>query len=189
MTNTSNGRNYIGRPQTDASDVKDVITEFEQNIRIFRYCGGIGGGGCVVPAGIEYVVWPFRVSKYIVYNRKVIFHNPELTGLRFYTDAGADILCPNSIDVEQDFYMGLSASDSDDPETTAKAGTVLNGAPPYDIEFRAEKIPQPTDPSWESIIYVYVWWGNTAWINLGSAFHDLTQPSIELVKHDNELRI
>ena len=82
--------------------------------------------------------------------------------------------------------MGLSASALDDPETTARAGVELSGALPYDISFNADKCPQPNDPAWEAIIYVYVWWGDATLVNEGSAFHDFTNPLISLVKNDNE---
>lgn len=191
MTNNSGGRKIINRPQSDTQDLRDNVTEYSQNIRIFRFCAiGVGGGGdCIAPTGSEYVIWPFRVSKFITHISKVTFHNPELTGLQFFTDAGVLGLCPYSLGTEQDFYIGLAATDSLDPETTAKAGTVLNGLPPYDIEFPTNKCPQPTEVGWDSIIYVYVWWGDSTFINAGGAFFDLTKPSIELVKMDNEMSI
>lgn len=189
MSIHSDGRQFISRPQSDNSKVKDTVTTYDQNIRIFRYCGGAGGGACVTPAGTQFVIWPFRVPKFITHISKVIFNNPELTGLQFFTDGGADAFCAHTLAVEQDFYMGLAATALEDPEPTARAGTVLNGLPPYDIEFPVDKCPQPTDTGWENIIYVYVWWGNSAFIDAGSAFHDLTEPSIELVKVDNEMKI
>lgn len=185
----SEGKKFKARPQTELYNIKDQVTEYANNIRIFTFCGGLGGGDCVNPAGQTYVIWPFKVDKHITYIRQLTFHNPEFTGLRFYTDAGADIFCAHNIGSEKTFYMGLSASPSDDPETVARAGTSLSGALPYDIVFNAEKCPQPSDPAWEAIVYVYVWWGDSTFVNEGSAFHDFTNPLISLTKNDNEKSI
>lgn len=186
---SSSGLNFKGRPQSEAHELKDDVTQFTTNIRVFRFCGGLGGGGCVIPVGSQYVIWAFKVSKHVTYNRKVVFHNPEFTGVRIYSDGGPDIFCTNSLGSEVSFWMGLSASASADPETTAKAGVQLSGALPYDIEFSAQKCPQPTDAAWNSIIYAYLWFDSPDVINEGSTFGTIDNPSMKLVQHDNDSRI
>lgn len=160
-------------------------------IRLFQICGGAGGGECLEPAGVEYVIWAYRVPKFITYNRKVVFNNPEFLGVQMFNDAGPAGFCDHSVGTEQVFYVGLSASSADDPEATAKAGVELSGDLPYEIEFYADKIPQPTDPDWENIIYVYVWWGSTAFINGGNVGGQISndRPLFQLVKHDYDIKI
>ena len=182
-------KKYLGHPQSDQNGIKDNITEYEQNIRIFTYCSALGGGACVTPVGVEYVMWPYKVSKFITRLKKVVLHNPEYTGLRFYTDAGPDGLCPNSIGVEKDFYVGLSSSATENPAKVAFNGVLCSGAVPYDIEFSGRQLPQPIDIAWNAYIYVYVWWGDSLYINAGSAFKDLSMPIFELVKIDCEMKI
>lgn len=182
----SNGPlNFKGRPDTDIQDT----------VRILLYCGGGGGGACPDTLGAEYVILPYRVPRYITYNRKIIFVNNEFFGFRIYSDGGSDGLCDHSLSVEQSFWIGLSASDADDPETTAKAGVELSGALPYEIEFPADKCPQPTDPAWENIVYVYVWWGDSNFINESGfsaasieAVTNATSAPLKLIKHDKDTK-
>lgn len=157
---------------------------------LVQLCGGSGGGDCVQPIGTEYVIWAYRVPKFITYNRKVVFNNPEFLGVQVFDDAGPAGFCSHSIGNEQPFWVGLSASDADDPESTAKAGVQLSGDLPYDIEFYADKIPQPTENDWEAIIYVYVWWGDSGFIN-GGSISGLSEsnPLFQLVKHDYDIKI
>ncbi len=171
--------NFKGAPKSQ-QDYDPVL--------LFRNCGGSGGGGCVLPIGLTHVIWAYRVPKFITYNRKIIFDNPEFLGVRIYNDAGSNGFCPNTIGTEQTFWVGLGVSSSLDPETTAKKGVELSGVLPYQIEFQADKIPQPTDPLYVNIIYVYVWWGDAGFINENAAITN-ERPAFDLVKHDYDIKI
>lgn len=171
--------NFKGRPKTEQ--------EYSP-LQLFLECGGSGGGACLPLIGSTYVRWAFRVPKHITYNRKIVFLNPEFIGVRIYTDGGPVGLCDHSLGTEIPFYMGLSASIAADPETTAKAGVQLGGALPYEIEFLANKIPQPTDPAWTNIIYAYLWWGNPNTVNEGSVMAN-DSPIMQLIKHDYDIKI
>lgn len=171
--------NFKGSPKSQ-QDYDPVI--------LFRKCGDSGGGSCLLPIGLEYVIWAYRVPKFITYNRKVIFENPELLGVRLYSDAGNNGFCPNSLGAEQSFWVGLGVTDSLDPEATAKKGVELIGALPYETEFQADKIPQPIDPLYENIIYVYVWWGDAGFINDTSSVTN-ERASFLLVKHDYDIKV
>lgn len=182
---SESGLQFKGRPNTDSKDT----------VRVLLYCGGGGGGGCPDVLGAQGVILPFRVPKYITYNRKIVFNNNEFFGFRIYTNAGSDGLCPNSLGTEKNFWMGLSSDSAADMETTAKAGLQLSGATPYEIEFPADLCPQPTDAAWENIVYVYVWWGDSNYMNetgfsaaamletIGSDNSALT-----LIKHDKDTK-
>jgi len=90
--------------------------------------------------------------------------------------------------------MGLSSDSAADPESTAKAGIELSGALPYEVEFPADKCPQPTDAAWENIVYVYVWWGDSNLMNksgftaAGMEEATGTTAALTLVKHDKDSR-
>lgn len=174
---------FTGRPNTDSKDT----------VRLLLYCGGGGGGGCPDVLGATGLMLPIRVPRYITYNRKIVFQNNEFFGFRIYSDAGNDGLCDHSLGTEQSFWMGLTADSGADIETVAKAGLELSGALPYEVEFPALLCPQPTDPAWENIVYVCVWWGSAEYMNesgfsaaaiatvLGS-----TSSPITLIKHDKD---
>lgn len=170
--------NFKGTPNTDNEDT----------VRLLLYCGGGGGGGCVEPLGTEGVMLAYRVPKYITYNRKIIFENKEFLGIRIYNDGGPAGFCDHSIgSVEKTFWIGLTSDSTADIETVAKRGYELSGALPYDIEFPAEKCPQPTDAAWENIVYVAVWWGDASLMvdNVPSA---IIPESLDLKKHDKDTK-
>lgn len=175
---TDSGLAFKGRPNTDQ----------EETMRVIRYCGGSGGGECIPTLGATGIVLAYRVPKYITYNRKIVFHNPEFTGVRIYTDGGVAGLCSHSLGTAQDFWIGLAADPGLDIETTAKAGLAIAAATPlpYDLEFNAQNCPQPTDPAWENIVYVYIYWGNSGFVNEGGA---ITTDDLLLIKHDKDSRI
>ena len=175
---SDSGLNFKGRPNTDNIET----------LRILRYCGGSGGGDCLEPLGVEGIVLPYRVPKYITYNRKIIFHNNEFFGIRIYNDGGPAGFCSHSLGSPADFYIGLAADPNLDMETTAKAGLFIsrNEVLPYDIEFDTRLCPQPDDPAWENIVYVYVWWGDSSFMAEGG---DIDVGSITLTKHDKDSKI
>lgn len=169
--------NFKGTPNTDSDDT----------VRLLRYCGGAGGGGCLEPLGITGIMLAYRVPKFITFNRKIILENKEFLGVRIYNDAGPAGFCDHSIGTEQNWFIGLTADSGADIEDTAKAGYELNGALPYDIEFPADLCPQPTDPTWESIVYVAVYWGSATFLNdnVPSAVAEI---SFDLKKHDKDTK-
>lgn len=169
--------NFKGRPNTDSLDT----------VRLLLYCGGSGGGACLEPVGVTGVMLAYRVPKYITYNRKIIFENKEFLGIRVFNDGGPAGFCDHSISTEQPFWIGLTADSAADIETTAKNGYVLTGAPPYDIEFPADLCPQPTDPAWENIVYVAVFWGNAGFL-IDNVSGVVTEQALDLKKHDKDSR-
>lgn len=171
--------NFKSRPNTDSIDT----------VRLLLYCGGQGGGGCLLPLGTTGVMLAYRVPKFITFNRKIIFENLDLLGVRIFDDGGPDgFFCSSTIgNNEQTWWMGLTADSAADIEATAKAGYQLSGEPPYDIEFPANRCPQPTDAAWESVVYVAVFWGSTEFMNDNTSGRVNTQ-SFNLKKHDKDSR-
>lgn len=169
--------NLKGTPNTDNLDT----------VRLLLYCGGGGGGGCVEPIGAQGIMLAYRVPKFITYNRKIIFENKEFLGVRIFTDGGPAGFCDHSTGTEIEFWMGLTSDANADIETAAKAGYQLSGAPPYDIEFPAEKCPQPTEAAWENIVYVALWWGDSGYM-VDNTTGAITEQAFDLKKHDKDTR-
>ena len=166
----------VGRP--------DAMLE-DANYLFFVYCGGMGGGGCVIPLGVTGVSYPVKIPKFITRNTKLVFENPEFIGIRLYTDAGPAGFCANSIGTEVPFYMALSVDGLLTGEQIMAQGVQLSGALPYSIEFNELKIPQPTHPDWDGNIYVQLYWGNAAYINGAGGLPDNT--TLQITKHDYEI--
>lgn len=159
----------------------------------FTYCGGMGAGTCLVPLGITGIALPYKVPKAITRHKRIIFENREFYGVRLYTNAGSNGLCPNSIGTEVPFYAALSADGLLTGEKVMAQGVQLSGPVPYEIEFKEHKIPQPIDPNYENVIYLQLFWGDTELINeLGEVSdnsHTPTPQSFRIVKHDYEINL
>lgn len=175
------GRTDKGRP--------DAMVE--AGYLAFRYCGGAGGGGCLVPAGATGVVLEYQLQRYIVFNKRIVFENKEFFGVRFYTDAGPDGFCSHTLGVEVPVYMALSIDGNlTDAEVQAR-GVPLTGALPYAIEFNAKDIPQPYEGGWASHIFVHLYWGSAGYLNQSSDIIGAlpTENSFRITKHDYDVKL
>lgn len=169
---SNSGQLAVGRPDA----------EVEASYLYFRYCGGVGAGDCLTPIGATSIVLSYRIPRFVVRNRKIIFENRELFGIRIYTDGGSDGLCPNSLDVEQNWYIALSADGIlTDAEIIAR-GQQLSGVLPYQIEFLEDDIPQPKEASWQGRIFVHIYWGSAVYLNEG--LNPITEQSLRIIKHE-----
>lgn len=159
----------------------------------FTYCGGMGAGFCLTPLGITGIALPFRVPKAITRNKRIIFENREFYGVRIYTNAGSNGLCDNSIGTEVPFYAALSADGQLTGEQVMAQGVQLSGPTPYEIEFKENKIPQPSELDWQNIIWLQLYWGSAAYLNeLGQPTDTSHKPdgsSFRIVKHDYEINL
>lgn len=158
----------------------------EAGFLFFRYCGGQGGGGCLVPLGVTKTSFLINIPKFIVHHRRIIFENKEFDGIRIYTDGGAFGGCPNTLGTEVSWYMALSNSGVMSDADIISKGLLLSGALPYQIEFGQEKIPQPVEGGYSGVIYVHVLWGNAGYINEGGT---IDNNSIKIVKHDYDITL
>ena len=151
----------------------------------FVYCGGSGGGGCVLPIGTTGLTYPVKIPKFITRNTKLIFENPEFGGIRIYSDAGPSGFCANSLGSDVPCYMALSVDGNLTPEQIMARGVILTGPTPYTIEFTENKIPQPLNPLWDGNIYVQLYWGNAGYLSgIGANPSD---NSLQITKHDYEI--
>ena len=162
----------------------DAMVE-EATHLFFVYCGGRGGGGCVLPIGATGLTYPVKIPKFITRNIRLVFENPEFGGIRIYSDGGASGFCDHSLGADVDCYMALSIDGSLTPEQIMQRGVILTGPTPYTIEFTENKIPQPLNPLWDGNIYVQLYWGNAAYISgIGANPSDNT---LQITKHDYEI--
>lgn len=160
----------------------------------FTYCGGSGAGLCLLPLGISGIAIPFKVPKSITRNTRIIFENREFYGVRLWSNAGSNGLCPNSIGApEMPFWAALSADGLLTGKQVMEQGVQLSGATPYEIEFKELKIPQPKDSNWQGRIYLQLYWDRPDLINeLGQPSDSSHRPdatSFRIVKHDYEINI
>lgn len=170
------GQANVGRP--DAS--------VDAGFMFWQYCGGKGGGGCVNPLGVTGKVLSYRMPRFIVRNKRIIFENKELYGVRIYSDGGAAGFCSHSLGVEQGFYMALSSDGNLTDEEVVQRGKFITGALPMDIEFLAKDIPQPVLPTWDGYIFVHLYWGNTSFVSEGDT---IDENSMRIKKHDYDIQL
>ncbi len=186
MTQSSSGLQKRGRP--------DALVEASH--LAFQYCGGSGAGSCLDPLVGRSTFFLIEVPKFIAYNRRLVLLNDEVTGLRFWNDAGSDGICSHSMgSTEYPFWLAFSDGNSGGfmtDEEIENQGIQLSGALPYEIEVPADKLPQPVlpgggpNPEWTSVIYVHVLWKEPGLINEGG---DIGKRSLRVVKHDYDIVI
>ena len=184
---STSGRQNAGRPDAMVEGNKSPAGSYEADplALFFTYCGGSGGGACILPMGVSSVVYDLMLPKRVVYNRRMVFLNREFYGVRIYSNGGPSGPCPNSLGVEQPFYMALSKDGlMTEAEVMAK-GVVLSGPLPYEIELKANRIPQPTDPGYLARVFVHLVWGNPGYIS--STGITPNRNSLQLVKHDYDI--
>lgn len=162
---------------------------------LFRYCGGLGGGGCLEPVTGQFTTFLIEVPKFIVYNRRITFLNKEVSGIRFFNDAGPDGLgCDHSLGgTEFPFWVAFSDAGSGGSitaEQIERRGIQLSGELPYTFDVPAEYLPQPVlpgggaNPDWTAVIYVHILWKVPGLINAGG---DIGPHSFKIVKHDYDV--
>lgn len=172
------GRLAVGRP--------DAMVD--AGYQFFRFCGGSGGGGCLAPLGATGVVLSYRLQKFIVFNRRIVFENKEFFGVDVYTDAGPDGFCSYSLGSRVNTYMALSIDGNlTDAEVQAR-GVILTGALPYDVEFDAKDIPQPYENGWADHIFVHLYWGNAGYLN-NNTTGVIDNSAFRIKKHDYDVRL
>lgn len=173
---SDSGFKKVGRPDANV----------DGGFIFYQYCGGKGGGGCLEPLGTTGIVLEYRMPRFIVRNRRIIFENKELFGIRIYSDGGAAGFCDHSLGVEQGFYMALSSDGNLTDEEVQSRGKFITGALPFDIEFLAKEIPQPAELSWDNQIFVHIYWGNVNFINEGG---EITEDAMRIKKHDYDIQL
>lgn len=175
---SDSGQKDVGRPDA----------KIDGGFIFYMYCGGSGGGGCITPLGVTGVVLAYRVPKFIVRNRRIIFENKEWFGIRIFTNGGSDGFCPNTLGSEVGFYMALSADGQLTDAQVVQRGKFVSGALPYDIEFLGKDMPQPAEgANWLGYIFVHIYWGNTGYMNEGG--NAITENALRIKKHDYDIQL
>lgn len=143
---------------------KDIIVQgYPKNLvrgSDFSYspgCGGSGAGFCYLPASFSYIWWRIFATNFVVRNRRLVLQN---ISFKSYANAGNNGLCPNSEGASQDYDVVLSyASDPSNINAANELTRVtIPGSQtiPFELEFSAIQIPQPTDPRWNGIFLVII---------------------------------
>lgn len=168
------GKSDIGYPNTQQLTSSDYI--------YVQPCGGLGGAICPGPLGAKYYVYPIRIPKFVVFNRRMFFRNPELFSIDPHTDGGFDGLCDNSLDTRVPWKISFSV-DGVLTDDEMQAGAEFDQAPPFEIEVGHLKLPQPTDPSWENKIFVHIWHGDPLHVQF------FGNVQLDLIKHDYDIKL
>lgn len=164
------------------------------NFMILRFCGGAGGGGCAIQLGVTQFVYSIKVPKFIVYNRSMVFENPEQVGIDIYTDAGATMFCDHSAGSRVNWWIGFSDNGIlTDAQVKAQNMMidVTTDPPPQTIEVQGIKLPQPVlkgggaNPNWENRIYVHIVWDSPSYVTEAG----VSEASLRLTKHDYDIKI
>lgn len=156
---------------------------------IYRYCGGSGGGGCPVVQNKTQVRFGIDLNPYLVRNNSILFRNPEFFGFVVYPDAGSDGFCSNSyvLGTERSWYLGFSNTGTlTDDQVISQQLLQTAGAPPFDIEVSANKLPQPTDSDWTGILYVHIVWLNRLDVSDQQYIDDVQY--LRVVQHNYEVK-
>lgn len=174
---SDNGYQKVGRPDAGV----------DAGFLFMQYCGGSGAGGCLFPLGVTHAEIFFRMPRFIVRNKRIVFENKEFTGVRIYNNGGAAGLCANSLGVEQGFWMALSADGQLTEDEVKTKGKFITGALPYDIEFLAKDIPQPVGGDWLGYIVVQLVWASPLYLNEGGGIPN--QNSMRIKKHEYDIQL
>lgn len=158
---------------------------------IYLFCsGGRGGGACATVTGTTSIKFSVDVNPFDVYNQSLLIQNPESTPVRFYTDAGSDGFgCSHTFGNEVSWYLGFSDDGNLTDGQIIAQNNIFSGAPPYNIEILANKLPQPTAANWQNKIWLHIYWGNPAYVT------GMDMPSIsnnkqylKILKHNFEVK-
>ncbi len=145
--------------------------------------GGKGGGATCYPIGYSMKVIEYKVPKFDVYNRKVILFNKSFD---VYLDGGADPGFPGGrlAGARMDWWLGFGTTDALTAEQVVAQNIKITTPYPCEIEVDAADLPQPTDPSWENKIFIYMYWGNPNFV-IGTR-QDI---DLDVIKHDYDIKI
>lgn len=174
---SDSGYKKVGRPDSG----------IDAGFLFMQYCGGTGGGGCAFPLGVTHAEIYFKMPRFIVRNKRVVFENKEFMGVRIFTDGGASGFCPNSPGVEVGFWIALSADGQLTQDQVKAKGKFINGVLPYDIEFLAKDIPQPIGSDWLGYIVVQLVWDSLSYVNEGASIPN--QNSMRIKKHEYDIQL
>lgn len=125
-------------------------------------CGGMGAGECKLPAGFSYIFWEIKVNPFSAHNSKLVLYNESF---RAFTDSPLGICDHNEgtpVDIELLlFYKQPTGATLDKSLATGSVTIPANIMLPFEVEFDAAFLPQPTNPSYERKIWAAIDLGAT----------------------------
>lgn len=129
------------------------------------YCGGMGGGGCVLPVGVDRVTWSIENDPFAVRNRLLLLRNENR--IQFHSDAGPSGFCAHTAGTLQQYWVAVSV-DGNLTVDEIKAQNVIGGLEGFlelaFYEFDDTFLPQPDNPLYDGNTYVTVYWGNANFV-------------------------
>lgn len=124
-------------------------------------CGGMGAGGCQLPAAFSYIFWEIKVNPFSQHNSKLVLYND-------YFKAHQDIpfgTCPHNtggpVDIELLLFYKQPTGQLDKSKSTARVSIPADITLPLEVEFDAVSLPQPTHPDYERKIWAVIDLGQT----------------------------
>lgn len=119
--------------------------------------GGLGAGACFLPAGFSYIYWPVKVNPFSVRNNRLVLKDEDFFP---YTNAGFDGICANSNGSKMPFDVyTLVAAPTSGLDTSLAKGRVSvlsTQTLPFEVEFLAAQLPQPSDAGYAGRIWIAV---------------------------------
>lgn len=148
----SEGRRNKGFP---SNQIKGVDWTFSPG------CGGAGAGGCQLPATFNYIFWEIKVNPFSQHNSELVLHSDFF---KAYTDIPTGT-CPHnigsSVDMELLLFYKQPTGALDKSQATGSVSIPAGIMMPYDVEFDAVNLPQPTHPDYERKIWAVLDLGQT----------------------------
>jgi hypothetical protein len=147
--------------------------------------GGKGGGAFFVYVGSDMKVIEYRVTKFDVYNRKLILRNPNFD---VFADGGDNPSDPDPqyrlAGERQNWYLGFGVNSALTGPQIIAQNILITIASPCEIEVDAIDLPQPTDAGWDNRIYIYMYWGNPNFV-----ISTRSSINLDVIKHDYDIKI
>jgi len=174
------GRKDRAYPRTTKKEIAPIYVFAEQ-----ACADGKGGGGAYVYVTGVMAIVKYDVSKFDVFNRKMIVRNNNFDVFR---DGGDDPTIPEPeyrlAGDRVDWWLAFSATPNLTAEEIVLQNNRITTPAPFDLEVDYKKLPQPTDAGWDNKIYMYMYWGDA---NL--VINSRSEADLEVVKHDYDEKI
>lgn len=143
-------------------------------------CGGMGAGECKLPAGFSYIFWEIKVNPFSMHNSKLVLHN-DLFKAYLNSPVGT---CANNagnpVDIELLLFYKKPTGDLDKSKATGRLSIPAGITLPYEVEFDAINIPQPSHPDYERKIWAVIDLGQTGRMVNGIAQNTEVMQTIKL---------
>jgi hypothetical protein len=172
------GRKDRAYPRTTKKEIAPIYVFAEQ------VCAdGKGGGGNYVPIGSVMEIVKYDVSKFNVFNRKLILRNNNFDvykNLGETSPGSGEYIAGDRVD----WWLAFSATPNLTAEEIVLQNSRITTPAPFDLDVDYKKLPQPTDAGWDNKIYMYMYWGDTTLV-----INTRSEADLEVIKHDYDEKI